>query len=182
MLLRLLLALALSAPVLSGQTASSVPRTSADAEKLEAELDARPDDASVRLLLIRYYFYQAAGQSADRIKPLRRKHILWMIEHRPDHPVFSETTVTLDSSGHTLADPEGHAAADAAWRKHFADGKPRADTFANAASFYKTADPGFARRLVEDGLKAYPGNARIATVKGTLAAYSILGVLSLIHI
>lgn len=46
MVLRFVLAFALSGSVLSGQTASSPPRTLANAEKLEAELDALPDAAT----------------------------------------------------------------------------------------------------------------------------------------
>jgi thiol-disulfide isomerase/thioredoxin len=175
MLLRILFACAFSGLVLPGQTTSPILRTPADAEKLEAESDAQPDDVSLLVRLMRYYFQQGA-QSADRMKPLRRKHIVWMIEHRPDHVVLSESAGTIDRSGNPLADADAYAAADAAWRKELAGGQALADTFANAAAFYKVADPSFARKLVEDGLKSYPGNNRIAGVKGALLAYSILGV------
>ena len=36
--------------------------------------------------------------------------------------------------------------------------------------------PSFARKLANDGLAAYPANARLASAKGTLLALTILGV------
>ncbi|MDR3700114.1 MAG: tetratricopeptide repeat protein [Candidatus Sulfopaludibacter sp.] len=151
------------------QTSAPPPRTSADADQLEAESIAHPDDVSIHERLIRYYFQ---NQPADRVKPLRRKHIVWMIEHHPENLVLSRTASSLDQS----SDPETYTAADGAWRKALSASPILADTYANAAVFYTTADQAFARKLVEDGLKLYPGNYRIVNVKGTLLAYSIAGV------
>jgi tetratricopeptide (TPR) repeat protein len=169
MLPRLLLACVFAFAVY-GQPAAPRLRTWAEAEKLEAESDAHPDDVTIRVQLIRYYF-QPAGQNADRVKPLRRKHIVWMIEHHPENMVLSETAGTIDKS-----DPEAFADADAAWRKTLSGARPLADTFANGATFYKIADPALARQWIDDGLKLYPGNARIMSVKGAMLAYSIAGV------
>ena len=162
MLPGLLLAILLSAPLLTAQP-STPPRTPADAGKLEAQLAANPDDLPTRGMLLRFYF-QAAPMPAERVKPLRRKHILWLIEHQPDARVLSESAATLDKSGHALADPEAYAEADVLWRKLFSTGKPAADVYANAINFYKTPDPPFARKLAEEGLAAYPAKDRKSVV------------------
>jgi thiol-disulfide isomerase/thioredoxin/tetratricopeptide (TPR) repeat protein len=174
MLSRLLLAVLLSAPRLSAQPVNQ-PRTPADAEKLEAQLETNPGDLLTRGMLLRFYF-QRASMPAERAKPLRRKHILWLIEHKPEAQLLSESAATLDKSGHPLADPEAYAEADALWHKLFSGDKPAADAYCNAINFYKTPDPPFARKLAEEGLAAYPANVRIAKAKGTLLAYTILGV------
>jgi tetratricopeptide (TPR) repeat protein/thiol-disulfide isomerase/thioredoxin len=174
MLPRLLCAILLSAPLLVAQPVAP-PRTLADAGKLEAQLETRPDDLLTRALLLRFYF-QGTAMSAERAKPLRRKHILWLIEHRPEAYPLSESAATLDKSGHPLADPEAYTEADGLWRKQFSGGKPAADVYSNAIYFYKTADPPFARKLAEEGISAYPANVRLANSKGTLLAFTILGV------
>lgn len=165
---RLLLA-CLFALTTYAQTSAPPPRTSADAEKLEAQSDAHPDDVSIHERLVRYYFQT---QPAGSIKPLRRKHLVWMIEHHPENLALNRTASSLDSS----SDPETYTAADAAWRKTLSGSAILADTYANAAVFYTTADRAFAGKLVAEGLKLYPGNYRIVTAKGTLLAYSIAGV------
>ena len=175
MLPGLLLAILVSAPLLTAQP-STPPRTPADAGKLEAQLAANPDDLPARGMLLHFYF-QAAPIPAEQLKPLRRKHILWLIEHQPDARVLSESAATLDKSGHALADPEANAEADVLWRKLFSGSKPAAaEVYANAINFYKTPDPPFARKLAEEGLAAYPANVRLANSKGTLMAFTILGI------
>jgi hypothetical protein len=142
MLPRLLLAILLSAPLLAAQP-STPPRTLADVENLEAQLETRPDDLATRNMLLRFYFQ--GTMTAERAKPLRRKHILWLIEHRPEAYVLSESVATLDKTGHPLADPEAYAEADGLWRKQFSRDSPAAaDVSANATNFYKTPDPPFA--------------------------------------
>ena len=176
MLTRLLLVCSLSAAVLCAQNPPPV-RSWADAEKLEAELDSHADDMNIRVQLLRYYTQQGASrQPPSQVKPLRRKQILWIIEHHPEHSVLGESSGMMDISGYPSADPEGFAECSAAWQKALSSPKPLFDTFANAIAFYRTADPARARRIVKDGLKRYPGNAGISLKMGMLMAYAILGV------
>jgi tetratricopeptide (TPR) repeat protein len=174
MLTRFVASCILAAGVLCAQDLPSIGAWS-DAEKLEADLDSQPDNVSIRLNLLRYYTSQAI-QFPERVKPLRRHHIVWFIEHRPEHSVLSEWASAIDKSGYSFADPEGFAEAGAAWQKALSAEKIPADVFANAATFYRTEDPERARKLVEEGLRRYPGNSRIAEKKGMLLAYSIAGV------
>ncbi len=94
MLLRLVFALLLSASFLTAQPFTT-PRTPADAEKLEEQLDARPDDLITRGILLRFYS-QDSSIGAERAKPLRRKHILWLIEHKPDAGLLGQPAATLE--------------------------------------------------------------------------------------
>jgi len=165
-MMRLLFLCVLSA-ALCAQTAAPV-RSWADADKLEAELEKRPNDLNIRTQLLRYY--AAQGQTAaDRVKPLRRKHILWLVEHHP------ETTTLSETSGIVLPGDEGFADCRAAWERALAAPFPVYDTYANAASFFRSVDLARARRIVDEGLQRYPGNARLADRRGQLLAYSILG-------
>ena len=136
MLTRLLLVCSLSAAVLCAQNPPPV-RSWADAEKLEAELDSHADDMNIRVQLLRYYTQQGASrQPPSQVKALRRKQILWIIEHHPEHSVLGESSGMMDISGYPSADPEGFAECSAAWQKALAAPKPLFDTFANAIAFY----------------------------------------------
>jgi tetratricopeptide (TPR) repeat protein len=172
-LMRLFLAGVLSASCLLAQTPSSAPRTFADADKLESTLESRPDDVATRVQLINFYYSQNS-QTAERARPLQRKHVVWMIEHRPENPILASPQAFFSREDH-----EGRAAADAAWRKLIAAGEVSGEAQFNAASFYKIVDRAFARQLVDDGLKSHPENTRLAGVKGALLAYSVLGVKTL---
>jgi hypothetical protein len=156
------------AAVLYSQTPAPAPRTMADAEKREAELEKSPDDVSTRLQLMTFYRTQ---QSSDSAKKARSGHVVWMIEHRPENMVLSQPAGTIDPS-----DNASVAVCDTAWRKQIAAGALSADALANAAGFFKAVDQAYARQLVDDGLKQYPTNTRLADVKGNLLAYTILGV------
>ena len=101
MLKRLLLLCSLSAAVLWAQNPPAVHSWS-EAESLESDLDSHPDDVNSRLQLLRYYAGQGSD-SAERVKPLRRKQIIWFIEHEPWHNELSGWTAALDRS----VDPDG---------------------------------------------------------------------------
>jgi len=148
---RVLLTCAVSAAILCAQPQLPI-RSWADADKIEADLQSRPDDLTLRVQLLRYYTQQGA-QYAGRVKLLRRKHVLWMVENHPEHSVLSEWAGALDPSGHELADAEGYTACSAAWQKALAAAKPLFDTFGNAIYFHKTADPVRAYQIAEDGLR-----------------------------
>src|SRR5664279_173689 len=100
MLNRFLLLSALFAAIIAAQDPAPI-RSWSDTEKLEATLESHPDDLAPRIQLLRYYTSQGTA-SPDRAKPLRRKHIVWMIEHRPDHVVLSESSGTIDRSGNPM--------------------------------------------------------------------------------
>jgi tetratricopeptide (TPR) repeat protein/thiol-disulfide isomerase/thioredoxin len=140
-------------------------RSWTEADQFEAQLDAAPDNVATRTQLLRYYYGQSQA-SPERVAPLRRKHVLWLIEHHPEAPVLSEVTGLLTAD----------EACRAAWEKALAAPRPLFDTYANAANFFKAVGLARARRIVDEGLARYPGNSRIVDRKGQLLAMSILSV------
>ena len=126
------------------------PRTLADADKLEAQVESNPADLNTRLTLLRYYWNGQAAIPADRVKAALRKHAVWVIEQHPEYPSLSgEVWAAIPREGR-MADSETFDAADQAWRKHLAEA-PAAPVIANAIRFYKFPDPAFARKIAEDG-------------------------------
>jgi thiol-disulfide isomerase/thioredoxin/tetratricopeptide (TPR) repeat protein len=167
---RLLLALAFA-----GALSAQGPNVTAEeTARMETRLETVPDDLDARARLLAAYFRQGSA-SADRVRPLRRKHILYLIEHHPEAAALGEAAGTLDPGGHALADPEGYKLAEAAWRQRFESGPQSAAVYANAVNFFKTADPPYARSLVAEGLTRFPQNLRLAAAKGSLDALAILG-------
>jgi tetratricopeptide (TPR) repeat protein/peroxiredoxin len=175
MLYRCLVALGLFAALLSGQ----IPRTEADAQALEAKLETNPADLATRTSLM--YFYgrsRPSSMSAEKARPLRRKHIVWMIQNHPENGTLSDVSGVIDKSGNSMADPEGWADADVAWKQAVAN-TPSVEVFSNAIVFYRGSDPAFALDLADRGLTAFPHNGRIGMARGGVLAYLILGVRNL---
>src|SRR5690242_11632077 len=106
----LLLALACAA-LAAAQSTDPLRMSAADAERIEEQVKSNPDDLNLRSVLLRYYF-RAGANYAERFKPLRRDHIVWLIEHHPEAMVLSESAGTLDRSGHALADWDAYAEAE----------------------------------------------------------------------
>ena len=179
MLVLLLLACSFFAFLLFGQAAPQVapPRSEADVQALEARVDANPEDLPARVALIRYYgVTRPASITAERLRTLRRKHILWMVEHHPEHSILSERSADIDKSGSAMADPEAWAEADALWRRAMAGPVSKGEVYGNAISFYKVADRAFAHQLAAKGERAFPGHIAISGARGTLLVYTMLGI------
>ncbi len=162
---RLLTACLFSLTAFAQSTIPPPIRSEAEAQTVEAESLAHPDDASIHDRLIRYYYGRHSAANAT----LRAKHIIWMIEHHPENLVLWQAMGVPD-------DGPGFHQADAAWRKSLSGPVVLADSYANAAYFYKVADPAYARQVLEQGLKIYPGNRRIMSSKGQLLADAMLGI------
>ncbi len=171
---RLLIFLALFAAIAGAQTPAPIANWDS-AATAESELAIHPENLTVRGQLIQFYFTQSLlTQSRDRAKPLRRQHVLWMIESHPENRALAGQAGAMESSGNA-ADPEGYAACSAAWQKALSAPKPLFDAFTNAIAFYTNTEPQRAREIADAGLKLYPGNANIARQKGVLLARSISG-------
>jgi thiol-disulfide isomerase/thioredoxin/tetratricopeptide (TPR) repeat protein len=149
--------------------------TADETARLEAILAAKPDDPSARMRLLSLYMLEGQTQ-AERVKPLRRKHILWMVENRPADQLLRMQFGALDESGHALADKEGYALAAAAWKKHLAGDPPPAGVYANAIHFFRFSDPAYAHKLAADGLARHPQDPEIGTEAGEMLAWTIVGV------
>ena len=119
-----------------------------------ASIPTRPNSRRVSICCTYYSRIRRASVTAESVRPLRRKHILWMIENHPEHPTMGEMPGIIDQSDTPLADPEGWAQADLVWKRATA-AAPRAEGWANAIAFYRTTDPAFALDLAERGRAAF---------------------------
>jgi tetratricopeptide (TPR) repeat protein len=170
MVSRVLVSFILCLPVVKGQTT-----TPPDPDKLEARVESNPEDLLTRAQLVRAASGTNSVITPARAKELRRKHILWLIEHKPGASVLGEPIAVIEKSGTPLADAEAWAEADRLWRAQLNAGAAQ-EVYVNALNFYRGSDLVFARKLAEDGFAAYPGNQRLAGAKGGMLALTLLGV------
>src|SRR5437773_1048318 len=66
----------------------------------------------------RAHRYRGAGLHVVVLRTTRiarRRHVLWMIEHHPDAELMMLSVITIDPSGHALADQEGYDQAKNLW-------------------------------------------------------------------
>ncbi|HEY1494167.1 MAG TPA: redoxin domain-containing protein, partial [Candidatus Solibacter sp.] len=156
--------------ILKGQTT-----TPPDPDKLETRVESNPDDLLTRAQLVRAASGANTGITPARAKELRRKHILWLIEHKPGASVLGEPIAVIEKSGGPLADADAWAEADRLWRAQLNAGTAQ-EVYVNALNFYRGSDLAFARKLAEDGFAAYPANQRLANAKGGMLAFTLLGI------
>ncbi|MEO8592476.1 MAG: redoxin domain-containing protein [Candidatus Solibacter sp.] len=142
---------------------------------METQLETDPDNRFGHEFLLLFY---SANKTIppEQLRPLRRKHYLWMIEHQPDSLMLD----SLRMLGPPLDDPASYAAAAALWRKVLAAHPPAPPkVFANAVIFFLYADLTVARELASEAFAAYPDDANVAKAKGQVLALTILGVASM---
>lgn len=169
---RCVLALLLLALPVEAQTPRA-PISAAEARRLEAALQANPNDRPARETLLEYYFRAAPPTEAI---PARRRLIVWMIQNTPADPLAGAPSATIDAAGHKLADPVGFATASTAWKTQTAKPNASAQTLGNAAYFFKLSDLGLAQTLLERAVELEPANKEIGARLGDLYAQGILGI------
>src|SRR5690242_4140542 len=101
------LALAAIASVALLESQPTIPRTLADADRLEEQVRSSPDDLIARLNLLRFYFRQPTAVPQERRQAANRTHLVWLIEHHPDHPALRESWAAPRVEGERNADAEG---------------------------------------------------------------------------
>lgn len=145
-----------------------------EVEKLEKSLQSDPSDRAARSALLEYYFLGKMDPSVAI--PERRRHILWVIENAPDDQIAYGPLVTIDSAGHSLADPQGFQLAADAWRAQAGKPDVKPMTLANAAYFFKMDDKPYTIGLLKRALSLDPKSKEIAARLGDEYALVILGV------
>jgi len=153
-------------------------RLSADeALMLEQRLNANPTDLTDRARLLGYYFSgsrNTAGPAATL--EARRRHILWLIEHRPEAELAGLSEATIDPAGHALADRAGYELARSAWLEQVRRRPSDTAVLRHAAKFFTLPDKDLAERVLRQGQRAEPQN----TAWGDQIAYLYaLGVMAI---
>ena len=157
-----------------------------DAQKLEDGLKSDPDDLSARTRLLGYYFgplfrLESLGPSGRAATiEARRRHILWIIQHRPDAEVAGLPEATIDPQGHPLADKAGYRQARALWRTQAERYKSNTAVLGNAAKYFQLHDKVLAEDLLKQARALDPSNPVWTFRLGYLYGLGIMGVNGLV--
>jgi len=144
---------------------------------LEEGLKTDPDDLGARTRLLGYYYSSSLRiTSAEATRAARRRHILWIIEHRPEAEVTRLSETTIDPTGHALADPDGYNDARRLWLRQVDLHKNDARVFVHAARFLRLSDKANSLSLLKKAMQLEPGNAEIASELGYTYAITALGI------
>lgn len=121
------------------------------AERLEAWPGHRSDDLALRYRLLGHYFHNGPDEvGVPKTLEARRRHIFWLIEHRPASEVAGFPEATLDPAGHPLADARGHAEGARLWLAQAEQPSVVPVVFLNGARFFQLNDKPRADRLQPD--------------------------------
>ena len=172
--LTLIMAAAFIADRRAGAQAVTTPE---QAEKLEANLQAKPDDQSARMRLLYYYYYSTELPAAKAIES-RRRHVFWLIRNQPDNNGLNAPMGIISAKGGRLADSDGYSEAAKLWREQAAKSDARAGTLSNAAGFFKLSDRDTALKILEAGTKRFPDHPGLGNLRGTIYAITITGASS----
>lgn len=148
-------------------------QTPADIERLEKQVADHPDSAPARFSLLTTLTNRNIALPGDKVRELRRSHILWLIEHHPEASGFSyaEPALLLPSRGR-LADPAGSAEAVALWKGIVARPGVKADVVANAAIYLRAVDLTFARALLD----GQPNDPALSRARGLVDGAAVAGM------
>jgi hypothetical protein len=127
--------------------------TQAQADALEQQLAANPDDSETRRQLVTYFHASSNVAWDTKVAGLRR-HALWLIEHHPEHDI-------RPPSLSPQYDPEGFAAAKKLWETHLAKSDASPYLVYRAAQFFAPHDKPHAEQLIMRGMKMDPESAAV---------------------
>jgi tetratricopeptide (TPR) repeat protein len=138
-----------------------------DVPALEQRLEQEPGDLDARGRLLEHYFM--ARFEDDAATAAHRRHVLWVIEHRPD----SELAGSIYAQVEPYPDSEAHARARALWTSALEKHPENPQVIWNASQFMRFGKPGEAEALLERGQKLEPRNARWAAEMGQLRGQAL---------
>ncbi len=151
------------------------------AQKVEDGLKSNPDDLSARTRLLGYYIGPSIRLSGPAVTiEARRRHILWIIQNRPEAEVAGLPEATIDPLGHPLADKEGYRQARALWLEQAEKYKSNTSVLGNAAKFFQLHDKELAEDLLKRAQALDPSNPVWPARLGYLYGLGIMGVNGLV--
>jgi hypothetical protein len=113
-------------------------------DTLERTVAANPEDFESRKKIL--IFYRTSGQKVlgwNEMIDRRRPHLLWLIEHHPEHVLTSEANALSP-----VHDPDGYTAARQLWLQHVEARADEARLLNSAARFFASHD----KRMAEEML------------------------------
>ena len=149
----------------------------AEAETLESLLNANPDDLPARTRLLGFYYRGSARiYGPDATIAARRRHILWLVEHHPGSEIAALAEVTIDATGHSLADKDGYDQLSALWKEQVRRHERDVAVLSHAAKFFQLSNKEQATSLLKQAQQLDPSNREWPARIGYVYALSILGV------
>jgi beta-lactamase regulating signal transducer with metallopeptidase domain len=119
---------------------------------LESKLQENPQDLLALKRLLIFYWATGSGNGppvAEKVKAIRRAHILGLIEHHPDSDLAGSVEARLfPIGGDSLADPVGYAQARRLWLTHANRPGANGVVLGNAANFFEAADKPLAEEML----------------------------------
>jgi hypothetical protein len=148
-----------------------------EAASLESLLEANPGDLAARTKLLGFYFRGAVRiYGADATIAARRRHILWLVRHHPGSEIAALSEVTIDPTGHALADKDGYEQLSTLWKEQVQHQARDVAVLGNAAKFFQLSDKEQSTSLLEQAQRLDPGNRQWSARIGYVYALGILGV------
>lgn len=146
------------------------------AAELEQKSQKHPKDWKAHVDLLGYWTRNGAADPATA-KPARARHLLWLIEHRPEASVLAHPQAgTVNTRDHPLADRQTYDKAKALWMDHLKH--PNKVAPLHAAVFLSRQDP----QAAFDALSRLPKKGRTAQqLLGEICAAAYVGALGLDH-
>jgi len=166
-------------PQYASATRQGYSLTANQAQQLEEQLQANPEDLTSRAKLLGYWFSRGRQDAGLQTAiTARRRHILWMVANHPDSELcgIPEATVDRDARYNRLADSIGYEQTRQLWIEQTSKRTVKASTLANAGFFFKLPDKPLAASIYGrlEGLE--PGNPQWKMLRGRVLAYALIGL------
>jgi hypothetical protein len=159
----LFLLVALAAIALSQKSAVAAEHPNADrgvmegmklsedeAQQLEETLKHKPDDLSIRTKLLGYYF--SRHPRSEWIDGIRKREILWIIEHHPEAAVAGLPYAWLDP----ILDGSAYQEGAKLWKQQISNHTNEPPILRNAANYFLLPDRPLAEDLLKKGAALEP--------------------------
>lgn len=146
--------------------------TDEEADKLEVELKANPDDLSTRTQFLGYYFGKRYRSASAREKC--QHHIVWIIQNHPSAIVAGLPEAKLNP----ILDKDAYYEAKQLWLKQVEDYRENTAVLGNAASFFLIPDKRISEDLLERAQTLEPDNLKWPDSLGRLWMLNVGGAKS----
>ena len=141
-------------------------------DRQEQKIAAHPDSVPERVALLNLLINRNVSLPAEKVREMRRVHILWLIEHHPDANNIFEQPQSLLAPRGRLADPAGSAEAAGLWQGLAKEPGAKPAVIANAAIYLAAIDLPSALALLEK----FPGDPALSRARGYVDGAAVLGL------
>ena len=138
--------------------------SSQEVKKLEEKLEANPEDIISRTRVLGWYSQKRF--SSEPARKERQKHILWLIQNRPDTEIAGKPEAELDP----ILDKEAYYEAKKLWLEQVDKHNKNTAVIGNAANFFLIHDRDIAEELLKKAQALEPENPEWSQRLGHLYA------------